>query len=88
MMNEFMDKYEILGGKMKPRLEGGTNIEKLDAIRKALGPVTIHDDEKDDENIPMPLDIDDVRDRWDCETILSMLYLLGVPHCELIFGVS
>ena len=89
MMNEFMDEYEILGGKMKPKLEGDTNIEKLDTIRKALGPVTIHDyDERDDGDILMPVDIDDAKDRWDCETILSTFCLTrGVP-CELGFGVS
>ena len=79
MMNEFLDEYEILGGKMKPRLEGDTNIEKLDTIRKALGPVTIRDyDEKDDEDIPIPVDIDDVKDTWDCETILSTASWFGV----------
>ena len=57
---------------MKPRLEGDTNIEKLDTIRRALGPVAIRDyDEKDDEDIPIPVDIDEVKDTWDCETILS-----------------
>jgi len=71
-MNEFLDEYEILGGKMKPRLEGDTNIEKLDTIRKALGPVKIHDyDERDDGDISIPVDVDDVKDTWDCETILT-----------------
>ena len=81
MMNEFMEGYEILGGKMKPRLEGDTNIAKLDTIRRGLGPVTIRDyDEKDDEDIPIPADIDDVKDTWDCETILSRFTCLKVPH--------
>ena len=81
MMNEFMDEYEILGGKMKPRLEGDTNIDKLDTIRRALGPVTIRDyDERDDGDIPIPVDIDDVKDTWDCETILSKFPYLGVPR--------
>ncbi|KAF9786725.1 Low temperature viability protein-domain-containing protein [Thelephora terrestris] len=72
MMNEFLDEYEILGGKMKPKLEGDTNIEKLDTFRRALGPVTIRDyDEKDDGDLPMPVDIDDAKDTWDCETILT-----------------
>lgn len=75
MMNEFMDEYEILGGKMKPRLEGDTNIEKLDTIRKALGPVKIHDyDERNDGDISIPVDVDDLKDTWDCETILSGFY--------------
>ena len=68
---------------MKPRLAGDTNIEKLDTIRRALGPVTIRDyDEKDDGDIPMPVDIDDVKDTWDCETILSRLSFLKVSHCD------
>ncbi|KAF9654153.1 LTV-domain-containing protein [Thelephora ganbajun] len=72
MMNEFLDEYEILGGKMRPRLEGDTNIEKLGTIRRALGPVTIRDyDEKDDGDVPIPVDIDHVKDAWDCETILT-----------------
>jgi len=84
-MNEFLDGYEILGGKMKPRLEGDTNIEKLDTIRRALGPVTIRDfDERDDGDIPMPVDVDDVKDTWDCETILSRFYLVETPRCGLI----
>ena len=87
MMNEFLDEYEILGGKMKPRLEGDTNIEKLDTIRKALGPVTIHDiDDEEDGDIPIPVDID-VKDTWDCETILSRFYLTKPSGRELIFGV-
>jgi protein LTV1 len=80
MMNEFLDEYEILGGKMKPRLEGDTNIEKLDTIRRALGPVTIRDyDEKDDGEIPIPVDIDDIKDVWDCETILSAFCYNSTP---------
>ncbi|KAJ3559000.1 hypothetical protein NM688_g602 [Phlebia brevispora] len=37
MMNEFLDNYEILGGKMKPVLPGETPAEKLETMRKALG---------------------------------------------------
>lgn len=81
MMNEFLDEYEILGGKMRPRLEGDTSIEKLDTIRRALGPVTIRDyDEKDDGDIPIPVDIDNVKDTWDCETILSRFSFLKVSY--------
>ncbi|KAK7686584.1 hypothetical protein QCA50_010184 [Cerrena zonata] len=74
MMNEFLDNYEILGGKMRPVLAGDTATEKLDTIRKALGEVKIRDvqsDEEDDNDILMPLDVDDKKDRWDCETILT-----------------
>ncbi|CAL1694244.1 unnamed protein product [Somion occarium] len=74
MMNEFLDNYEILGGKMRPVLAGDTAAEKLDTVRKALGEVKIYQeesDEEDDDNILMPLDVDDKKDRWDCETILT-----------------
>lgn len=74
MMNEFLDNYEVLGGKMLPVLPGETPVEKLDVIRKGLGEVRIRhqDEESDDEDdIVMPLDVDEKADRWDCETILS-----------------
>lgn len=74
MMNEFMDEYEILGGKMKPVLAGDNGLEKLNTMRRALGEVTIREqnsDEDDERNILMPLEDNDVKDRWDCETILS-----------------
>ncbi|THH30628.1 hypothetical protein EUX98_g3546 [Antrodiella citrinella] len=74
MMNEFLDKFEVLGGKMRPVLAGDTPIEKLNTFRKALGEAVIRertDEEDNDDDILMPLDVDDKADRWDCETILS-----------------
>ena len=73
MMDEFLDNYEVVAGKMKPTLPG-TATEKLDAVRKALGEAKIRDadeDESEDDNTHMSLDVDDKKDRWDCETILS-----------------
>lgn len=80
MMNEFLENYEILGGKMRPVLAGGTSVEKLDTIRKALGEAKIRADEKgdNDDDILMPVDIDEEKDRWDCETILSTLLALSI----------
>lgn len=78
MMNEFLDNYEIVGGKMKPVLAGDTAVDKLDTVRKALGEAKIrdHGDDSDDEgDILMPVDIDEEKDRWDCETILSAFNL-------------
>lgn len=80
MMNEFLENYEILGGKMRPVLAGETPTDKLNTIRKALGEVKIREEQSDEDeqdDILMPLDIDDKKDRWDCETILSML----IPSC-------
>lgn len=73
MMNEFLDNYEILGGKMRPVLAGDTPTEKLESVRKALGEARIREQSEDSEedDILMPLDVDDKKDRWDCETILS-----------------
>jgi protein LTV1 len=78
MMDEFLDNYEVLGRKLLPKLEGDTGAEKLDTLRRAMaeaGPVNLDAplDEKQPD-ILMPVDIDDIQDRWDCETILSEHY--------------
>ncbi|KAJ7733571.1 Low temperature viability protein-domain-containing protein [Mycena maculata] len=76
MMDEFLNDYEILGRKMKPKLEGDSGAAKLDTLRRAMGQddrVRIERDGEDDEadDILMQFDIDDRKDRWDCETILT-----------------
>ncbi|KAI0778643.1 LTV-domain-containing protein [Trametes elegans] len=74
MMDEFLEKYEVVAGKMRPVLPGSAN-DKLDTIRKALGEAKIRDDAEEsgseDDDILMPLDVDEKKDRWDCETILT-----------------
>lgn len=73
MMDEFLEKYEVIAGKMRPTL-AGTPTEKLATIRRALGEARIRDAEESDseaEDVLMPLDVDETKDRWDCETILS-----------------
>lgn len=73
-MDEFLDDYEVIAGKMRPVLPGSA-IDKLDAVRKGLGAAVIRDNAEDsgqeDDDILMPLDLDEKKDRWDCETILS-----------------
>ncbi|KAK7063815.1 protein LTV1 [Favolaschia claudopus] len=76
MMDEFLNDYEILGRKMKPKLEGDNGAAKLDTLRRAMGQdervrVAGEGDEIADDDVLMPLDIDDRKDRWDCETVLS-----------------
>ncbi|KAL4251522.1 LTV1 family protein [Abortiporus biennis] len=73
MMNEFLDNYEVLGGKIRPVLEGDSAVDKLDTFRKALGEARIREqtDQDSEDDILMPLDIDEKKDRWDCETILT-----------------
>jgi protein LTV1 len=80
MMDDFMDKHEILGRKLKPILPGDSGPEKLDTLRRAMGQderVRIRSADDDDEE---ELDDDalfaqyhapEKEDRWDCETILS-----------------
>ncbi|KAI0830773.1 LTV-domain-containing protein [Trametes gibbosa] len=74
MMDEFLEKFEVVAGKMRPVLPG-TATEKLDAVRKGLGQATMRDNagrsDSEDDDMLMPLDLDDKKDRWDCETILT-----------------
>lgn len=77
IMDDFLDNFEILGGKMRHVLPGSTNIEKLGTIRHALtedGPIKfVEDDEESDEQDEDVQFEEDKRGRWDCETILSTL---------------
>jgi protein LTV1 len=75
MVNEFLNDFEIVGRKMKPKLEGESGPEKLDVLRRALGQderVRISNDnnEEDDNDDLLSSDEEDKKDRWDCETIL------------------
>jgi len=85
MMDEFLNDYEILGRKMKARLAGDTGVDKLDTMRRALGRderilITASDD---DSNLLMPLDVDDKKERWDCETILCVSFrFLAIPGTD------
>ncbi|KIY46345.1 LTV-domain-containing protein [Fistulina hepatica ATCC 64428] len=77
MMNEFLDDYEILGRRLKPKLGGETGVEKLDTFRRAFGEVRqvdldrVDDNDVDDDDL-FSDDDEDKYDRWDCETILCM----------------
>jgi len=72
-------QLELVGNKLAPSLEGDTPTDKLDTVRKAL--VVDNDAARrqalldrayvDDTRVPMPVDIDAEKERWDCETILS-----------------
>ncbi|KAI0673590.1 Low temperature viability protein-domain-containing protein [Trametes maxima] len=74
MMDEFLEKYEVVAGKMRPVLPGNAT-DKLDAVRRALGEAKIREDAdesgSEDDDILMPLSMDDKKDSWDCETILT-----------------
>ncbi|KIJ28158.1 hypothetical protein M422DRAFT_235698 [Sphaerobolus stellatus SS14] len=72
VMDDFLANYELVGRKMEPVLAGATSVDKLNTIRRALGEMRINpEEEENDDDILMPKDIDQVKERWDCETILS-----------------
>ena len=76
MVNTFLNEFEILGRKMKPKLEGESGVEKLDILRRAMGQdervrIANGDDEENEETDLLTTEEEDKKDRWDCETILS-----------------
>ncbi|KAH0837959.1 Low temperature viability protein-domain-containing protein [Lanmaoa asiatica] len=80
MVDEFMDRYELLGRKLKLVLAGESGAEKLETLRRALGQdervrvVSMGaDDERelDDEELFKAYDANEKKNRWDCETILT-----------------
>jgi protein LTV1 len=86
MMDDFLDNYEIVGRKMRPVLEGDDPAAKLATFRAALaeGGIRVREGaDEDDDKIPMPLDIDAVKDKWDCETILSTFTILLISRPSL-----
>ncbi|KIM47584.1 hypothetical protein M413DRAFT_439249 [Hebeloma cylindrosporum] len=76
MVNTFLNEFEILGRKMKPKLGGENGIEKLDILRRAMGEdervrIANADDEEKEETDLLATEEGDKKDRWDCETILT-----------------
>ncbi|KAI5475775.1 low temperature viability protein [Pseudohyphozyma bogoriensis] len=98
IMDDFLSRYEVLGGKMRHVLEGETPAGKLEKIRRELASLDIEggeegetpeeaarrkekesileaverqlrEEEKGGGKIPMPEE--KMKDRWDCETVLS-----------------
>ncbi len=82
LMDDFLDRYELVGGKMRPVLEGSTGLEKLETLRNAI----VDDDRREvmlgeemglgveedhDEAMPLPSIVGVDEDRWDVETVLS-----------------
>lgn len=84
MMDEFLNDFEILGRKLKPKLEGDTGAEKLETLRRAMGQdervcktlVGEDDDNDNDDNEFLRTTEEDKKDRWDCETILCKFYIV------------
>lgn len=84
MMNEFLDDFEILGRKLKPKLQGDSGTEKLDTIRRAMGQderirISYADEETLDEELFVNHE-EDKKDRWDCETMLCGFHFSHSPN--------
>lgn len=77
-MDDFLDNYEILGGKMRHVLPGETVTEKLGTIRQSLREIgydakeQLAEDEDEGSDDAFDNLVEEKADRWDCETILSM----------------
>ena len=76
-MDEFLENYEILGGKMRQALPGETATDKLGVVRDSLREHVLNlRDESDEEQSDEPdgFMMEEKDDSWDCETILSMCF--------------
>jgi len=76
IMDDFLDNYEVSGGKMRPSLRG-SGPEKLQSLRLAMGRderviVDVPDrQEHGDGDIDSVIEENEKRERWDVETVLS-----------------
>ena len=88
MVNNFLNDFEIVGRKMKPKLEGESGPEKLDVLRRAMGQderVRISNDGNEDDNDDLfSSDEEDKKDRWDCETILCESFFFSIIYFKII----
>ncbi|KAJ1957115.1 Protein ltv1 [Dispira parvispora] len=80
ILDEFLDKYEIVGRRMATKSEGESGVEKLDIIRQTLARATVEDTHAESRGESNPRDEYDVihcrdtdkrYDTWDCESVLS-----------------
>ena len=74
-MDDFLQNYEVSGGKMKPSLPG-SGPEKLQSLRLAMGRgerVTVEDSDQEgkDDDIYAVIEDNEKPERWDVETVLS-----------------
>jgi protein LTV1 len=74
-MDDFLQNYEVSGGKMKPSLPG-SGPEKLQSLRLAMGRgerVTVEgsDQEGKDDDIYAVIEDNEKPERWDVGTVLS-----------------
>ncbi|KAK9762883.1 Protein ltv1 [Basidiobolus ranarum] len=78
ILDEFLDKYELVGKKMVPKLEGDSE-ERLETMRKAFLDVSLEEkirhsstvSKPEKDIMPLPSREEREREMWDCESILS-----------------
>lgn len=73
-MDDFLQNYEVSGGKMKPSLPG-SGPEKLQSLRLAMGRgerVTVEDSDQGGkgDDIYAVIEDNEKPERWDVETVL------------------
>lgn len=80
ILDEFLEKYEIVGRKMQPKLEGETSAAKLDSMRQGLIKPEIPEEVEELPRAKLThaalqpkLERPEQRKRetWDCQTIVS-----------------
>lgn len=80
IMDDFLENYEVIGGKMRPVLPGENVAGKLGTIRQSLRDIgydahaSLREEEHDSDNDDFDELAEEKKDRWDCETILSEYY--------------
>jgi len=80
VMDDFLAQEQV--GKKMQQTIGDTPMERLGTMRRALvdgagelemqmrREALLNREDTDDVPIPMPVDLDERKERWDCETIL------------------
>ncbi|KAG2229786.1 hypothetical protein INT48_005313 [Thamnidium elegans] len=80
ILDEFLEKYEIVGRKMQPKMEGETSAAKLDSMRQGLLKTHIHEEEIHEPRqkltqaaLQPKLERPEMKKRetWDCQSIVS-----------------
>jgi len=87
-MDDFLQNYEVSGGKMKPSLPG-SGPEKLQSLRLAMGRgerVIVEDSDQEGKNDDIYAVIDNEKpERWDVETVLSKSHYTRGNQVLIVF---
>ncbi|KAI8058918.1 Low temperature viability protein-domain-containing protein [Gilbertella persicaria] len=77
ILDDFLEKYEIVGRKMQPKMEGETSAAKLDMIRQGLLKTHIHEQVEVPRSKPVVLEpklerpVQKQRETWDVQSVIS-----------------